>query len=151
MSALVAAVVVALLSAPAPIPAQQWSAEQQAVWSMIEEAWRLDMNEEDWVTPYMHDDGVGWGSDIPSPRGKESIGRWSRFGDETTESLELELFPLTIIVHGDMAVVHYFSSWAQRDANGEMSTQHFKQTDIVVREGDRWLFIGWHGTQIQQN
>ena len=36
MSALVAAVVVALLSAPAAIPAQQWSAEQQAVWSMIE-------------------------------------------------------------------------------------------------------------------
>ncbi len=149
MSTVVFAIVVAALSAP--LPAQQWSAEQQAVWSMIEDAWRLDMNEEDWVTPYMHDDGFGWGSDIPSPRDKESIARWSRFGDETAETFELELFPLTIIVHENMAAVHYFASWAERDANGEMNVRHFKNTDIVVREGDRWLFIAWHGSQMQQN
>ncbi len=151
MSAFVAAVVVALLSASAPVPAQQWSAEQQEVWAIVTETWTLDMNEEDWAGQYMHDEGFGWGSDNPMPRNKDRTRSWNRFNDETTEVFEWETHPLAIIVHGDTAVAHYYASWAERNANGEMENQHYKFTDVLVREGGDWLYIAWHGSKTAQD
>ena len=132
--------------------AQQWSGQQTEVWTMISEAWKADMAEEEWVQKFVHEKAMGWGPENPTPRNKSSIDRWSRYNHETGDVLEYELALLRLVVHGDTAVAHYYSSVAIQKVGAESpETEHTRWTDVLVRDGGTWQFIAWHGNIVGQN
>jgi hypothetical protein len=44
-----------------------------------------------------------------------------------------------------MAVAHYLYTNAMQNKDGEVALANGRYTDVLVREGDTWKFISWHG------
>lgn len=88
--------------------AQGSSDDQAAVWAAVERIWTaLEDGDQGWVDSMQSADFLGWPASSPAPRSKASTRMWARFDADQQKSLAHELFPLSIVVHGDMAVVHY--------------------------------------------
>ncbi len=113
----------------------------------IEREWEAARKgDQDDVDEMLADDFMGWGKSSPAPRSKESTSRWSRFTDKEIGSvLRYELYPLSITVHGDVAVAHYLYSTAFKGKDGEIEMNNGRYTDVLIRTGDGWKFIAWHG------
>ena len=56
-----------------------------------------------------------------------------------------ELYPLSFVVHGDMAVVHYLYTLAVQTRDKKVVVTNGRYTDVLVRDGTQWKFISWHG------
>jgi ketosteroid isomerase-like protein len=70
---------------------------------------------------------------------------WARFNADQNKGLTHELYPLSIVVHGDTAVVHYLYTVAVQTTDKQIVTSNGRYTDILVRDGTDWKFLSWHG------
>ena len=126
--------------------AQESADDSANVWSVIEEEWNADeKGDKKWPDRLLTDDFSGWGKDSPAPRSKSSTKMWDRFSDELGEMLAHELYPLSIVVHGDVAVAHYLYSSAFQSKDGDIEMSNGRYTDVLVRSDDGWMFLTWHG------
>jgi ketosteroid isomerase-like protein len=139
-------VALALSFAAAPATAQEWSPAQKEVWKNVETYWALGSAEklDEWLE-YFNDDYLGWGYESALPLGKESVRKWQSHFLETTESLVYEIQPVGILIHGDFAIVHYYYSSHYVGETGEHKDSQGRWTDILMKQGDRWVLIGDHG------
>jgi ketosteroid isomerase-like protein len=125
---------------------QQAASDQAAVWSVIEDQWeRNERGDKKWIEDLLVADFVGWPNSSPAPQTKSSVRMWDEFSSKQVESLEHELYPLSIVVHGEMAIAHYLYTNATRDKKGEVKMTNGRYTDILVRDDGVWRFISWHG------
>ena len=126
--------------------AQDAANDQADVWSVIEEEWNADeKGDKKWPDRLLTEDFSGWGKTSPAPRSKSSTKMWNRFGDEMGKMVAHELYPLSIVVHADVAVAHYLYSSAYQPKNGEIEMINGRFTDILVRTAKGWRFLSWHG------
>ncbi len=129
----------------APVPAQS-NNDEAAVWATVEQQWRaVKRGESKWVEDLLSADFVGWPKDSPAPRNKTSMRVWTEFSLRQGELLEYELYPQSIVVHGNMAVVHYLYTTANKPKGGDLVTRNGRYTDILVRADSGWKFVAWHG------
>ncbi len=122
--------------------------EQADVWAQIEQQWTAEeKGDNKWMDRVLTDDFSGWGKSAPVPRGKASTKMWNRFNEQISEMVAHELYPLAIVVHGDVAVAHYMYTSASKDKNegGKIETTNGRYTDILVRTPDGWKFLAWAG------
>ncbi len=70
---------------------------------------------------------------------------WTRFNSEQNKGLTHELYPLSIVVHGDMAVAHYLYTMAVQTRDKQTVMTNGRYTDVLVRDGTTWKFLSWHG------
>ncbi len=116
------------------------------VWLTVEAQWDAEQqNKKRWADEMLADKFVGWGKNSPAPRDKESTKMWDRFQDEQGKTVQHELYPLSIIVEGDVAIAHYLYTSAFESKDGEVEVSNGRFTDILVRTEDGWKFIAWHG------
>ena len=128
-----------------PLPAQS-NNDEAAVWATVEQQWRaVKRGDSKWIEELLSADFVGWPKESPAPRNKTSMRVWTEFGLRQGELLEYELYPQSIVVHGDMAVVHYLYTTADKPKGGDLATRNGRYTDILVRADSGWKFIAWHG------
>ena len=119
---------------------------QADVWSVVEAQWNADeKGDKKWIDRLLVDDFVGWGKESPAPRSKASTKMWDRFNDSQGRGLAHELYPLSITVHGDTAVVHYLYSMAFEDKEGKVEVSNGRYSDVLIRTEDGWKFLAWHG------
>jgi ketosteroid isomerase-like protein len=145
-------VLIGLIVIAGTATAQQAASDQSAVWSVIEDQWeRNERGDSKWVEELLVADFVGWPKESPAPRSKSSVRMWDEFSSKQTESLEHELYPLSIVVHGDMAIAHYLYTNATRDKKGETRLSNGRYTDVLVRDDGVWRFISWHGGDDQDD
>lgn len=129
----------------ATVSAQDVS-DDSAVWSVIERSWQAERDgNHEWIETSLSANFVGWENDAPAPRDKASTRLWNTFSSRQVEMLEYELYPLSIIVHGDMAVAHYLFSSANKQKGEPVAMSNGRYTDVLVRVGGEWKFIAWHG------
>ena len=120
--------------------------DQADVWAVIEGEWNSDeKGDKKWPDRLLTDQFSGWGKNSPAPRNKSSTKMWDRFNDQHGKMLAHELYPLSIIVHQDVAVAHYLYTSATESKDGELETSNGRYTDILVRTDDGWKFLAWHG------
>ena len=93
---------------------------------------------------YYHDDFSGWSITSPTPDDKNSREKLSRFAYANAESLYYEIRPMAIKIHGDFAFVHYYYLNVYKQGEEEQTVQG-RWTDILTKQGDRWILIGDHG------
>lgn len=116
------------------------------VWLTVEAQWDAEQqNKKKWADEMLSDKFVGWGKNSPAPRNKESTKMWDRFNDEQGKTVQHELYPLSIVVEGDVAIAHYLYTSAFEDKEGEVEVSNGRFTDVLVRTDDGWKFIAWHG------
>jgi ketosteroid isomerase-like protein len=139
--------VILLFLLPAgPALAQGTADDQAAVWATVGQIWAAEERGDDkWVDELLSADFVGWPNESPAPRTKASTRMWARFNAEQTKGLSHELYPLSIVVHGDTAVVHYLYTMAVQTKDRSTKVSNGRYTDVLVRDGLDWKFISWHG------
>lgn len=59
--------------------------------------------------------------------------------------LEQELFPLSITITGNLAVVNYRYQIARENYKKERETVFGRYMDVFLKDGGRWQFIAWAG------
>ena len=124
----------------------QTVSDDSAVWSVIEQSWQAEhQGDSEWIEELLSADFVGWSNEAPAPRDKGSTRLWNSYSAEQTEILEYELYPLSIVVHGDMAVAHYLFSTASKSKGDQPELNNGRFTDILVRVDGEWKYISWHG------
>jgi len=125
----------------------QESADDSAdVWSVIEQEWNADEDgDRDWPDRLLTDDFSGWGYDSPAPRSKTSTKMWDRFSEQMGKMVAHELYPLSIVVHDDVAVAHYVYSSAFKAKGGDIEMSSGRYTDVLVKTDEGWRFLTWHG------
>ncbi len=126
--------------------AQESADDHADVWSVIEAEWNADEEgDTTWPDRLLSDDFAGWGNDSPAPRSKSSIKMWDRFNEQVGKMVAHELYPLSIIVHDDVAVAHYLYSTVYESKDGDIETNNGRYTDVLIRTDDGWKFLAWHG------
>lgn len=129
---------------PAAAQAQTWNAEQTAAWEVSAATWERDLNKDSaWINDTTHASVSAWGMDYPAPRGRGSLHRWAQHGQSTSTMLMYDLSPLAVAIAGDTALVHYYYSTASKSAEGKNETTHGRCSDTLVRDGGKWVFLGW--------
>jgi ketosteroid isomerase-like protein len=128
------------------LQAQEASDDSADVWAAVEAAWEADeKGDKRWVDNMLTDDFAGWSKSSPAPRSKESTKMWDRFSEQQGKSVAHELYPLSIVVHGDVAIAHYLYTNAYEDKKDGLEMSNGRFTDVLVRTEDGWKFIAWHG------
>lgn len=116
------------------------------VWTVVEEQWNLDeKGDKRWAERMLTSDFSGWDSSAPAPRSKSSTIYWNRFAERQGKTVAHELYPLSIVVHDDTAIVHYLYTTAFESKDGEIEVTNGRFTDILVRTDEGWKFLAWHG------
>jgi ketosteroid isomerase-like protein len=132
-----------------PVQAGELSKEQQEVWKTVETYTELaakgDVNG---FLTYFHADYAGWSYDSPIPYGVSSVKKWTSFFFPKREMLVYEITPAAIKVYGDAAFVHYFYSQTYKDIEGKMKNSSGRWTDILMKQGGKWVMIGDHGGEM---
>jgi ketosteroid isomerase-like protein len=138
--------ILAALVASGALYAQETQDDQAAVWAIVEQAWiATERGDANWVDEMLLADFVGWPAQSPAPRNKASTRMWARYDGGSSEGLVHELYPLSIVVHGDVAVVHYLYTSAVQNRDKESVVRNGRFTDVLARDDGGWKFIAWHG------
>ena len=125
---------------------QEWSAEQKEVWKNVETYWDLGFKEDlEGFMGYIHDDYSGWWNGNALPINKTSIRKEVIHKNETTQDLFYNIQPVAIKIHGNVAIVHYYYSEVFKDVEGKEQNDSGRWTDILMKQGDKWILIGDHG------
>ena len=120
--------------------------DQAAVWEAVEAIWvAVEADDDAWVEDMLSADFMGWPNNSPAPRSKASVRIWNRFDQDQTNGITHELYPLSIVVHGDMAIVHYLYTNAVQTRDKKTNVTSGRYTDVLVRDDGAWKFISWHG------
>jgi uncharacterized protein DUF4440 len=135
-----------LVLAGSNLSAQSLNADQQEVWRLEEQQWQMVKDKDPgWIDKMVHANVSYWDVDQPGPQIKASLVRWSRYGTANTTVLEQELFLNSITITGNIAVAQYRYSMARENYKKEREQVTGRYTDVLVKEGGRWLFIAWAG------
>lgn len=128
------------------VVAQEVANDQADVWSVIEQQWdAIKKGDKKWTDRFLADDFSGWPKNSPAPRSKASTQMWDRFNNSQGNVIAHELYPLAIIVHGDLAVAHYLFTSAYKDKDDDVEVNNGRFSDILIRTEDGWKFLSWHG------
>jgi len=126
--------------------AQAWSAEQQEIWKVEEQQWKMAAAKDlSWMDTMVHPNLRYWETGEPMPRDKASLKHWGRYSSENATVLEQEIFPISATITGNIAVVQYNYVVARENHKKDRETVTGQYTDVLVKENGRWLFIAWAG------
>jgi ketosteroid isomerase-like protein len=136
----------------APLLAQEWSAAQKDVWKSVEAYNALAAKGDvEGFMSYFDASYVGWSYDSPVPGDKETakkfITQWFQMG----KTLVYDIRPVAIQVHGNFAFADYYYMEITKNAEGKTEQHKGRWTDILMKQGDRWVMIGDHGGEIKGN
>lgn len=130
----------------APLLAQEWSAEQKEAWASEVAYWKAVADRDLAATvSYMHDSYRGWNYPASVPGTKESAKNGFSHIFPITKSFGHNATPLAILVHGNVAVVHYVISFHETNEKGEHETSEDRWTDTLIKENGKWLLLADHG------
>lgn len=139
-------VLVGLVLCSAASFAQGWSPEQQEVWKFEEQQWKMSAAKDlTWIDTMVHPNLTYWETAQVLPQNKASLARWSRYSSGNSTVLEQEIFPISITITGNIAVVQYRYQIASENYKKDRETVTGRYQDILVKEGGRWQFIAWSG------
>jgi ketosteroid isomerase-like protein len=126
--------------------AQEWTAAQKEVWKNVNDYWSLlakgDVNG---FAEYVHPDYIGWDDNSPLPATKEESKKELTYYMQGTKMPLFTIKPLAIKIYGDVAFVHYYFSYVQEMQDGKKKSEKGRWTDILLKQGTRWVLIGDNG------
>jgi ketosteroid isomerase-like protein len=126
--------------------AQEWSAAQKEVWKNVEAYNALNMaGDVEGFLAYLHPDYLGWDSQNPMPQNKAALKKIIEYRWKAVKFMLIQLDPVGIQIHGNIAFAHYYFSVTLKDSEGKEKNVAGRYTDILMKQGDKWLVIGDHG------
>jgi Domain of unknown function (DUF4440) len=135
-----------LLALVGPASAQTWTPEQKEVWAFEEQQWQMSKDHDSsWIEKMVHPNIRYWDTGQPMPQDKASLTRWNRYTSASSNTLEQEVFPISVTITGNVAVAQYYYQTARENYKKERETVQGHYTDILIKENGKWSFIAWAG------
>lgn len=126
--------------------AQQWNAEQQEIWDLEQQQWKMAAAEDfGWIETMVHPRLSYWETGQPMPQDLASLKRWNRYSAANGATLEQELMPISIVITGNVAVVNYYYQVAREDNDKKREMVTGRYMDVLIKDNGRWKFIAWAG------
>ena len=126
--------------------AQDTAGDQASIWAVVEKQWNaVEDGDKKWIEELLVADFSGWPKSSPAPRNKASTKMWNRFNETQGKMVAHELYPLAIVVHGDVAIAHYLYTSAYKKKDGEVEMTNGRYSDVLARTEGGWKFLSWHG------
>ena len=126
--------------------AQEWSDAQKGVWKNVETYWNLfAQGNVEGLMAYYHESYKGWDNDSPLPQGKATSEKGQKHFLQGNKIILHQIDPVSIEIHGNFAFVHYYYSMLFKNPKGEEQNGRGRWTDILTKQGDKWVLIGDHG------
>jgi ketosteroid isomerase-like protein len=148
----VLAVLCFVLLASTPVFAQEWSAAQKDVWKNVEAYWALyAQGDVEGFLAYFHTEYRGWSNQDALPGTKAIARKFLSYGMKNTKTLVYDVRPVAIQIYGDIAFVHYYYTTIEKEVEGKAKTVSGRWTDILTKQGDKWVMIGDHGGQTSKD
>ena len=94
---------------------------------------------------YFHSDYVGWDNDSRLPSTKEETKKWFNYAYQSVKIPVYEIKPVAIKIYGDVAFVHYYYVMAKETQDGKKKNESGHWTDILLKQGNKWILISDHG------
>lgn len=136
----------ALVLVASAASAQTWSAEQQEVWKLEDQQWKMAAAKDDsWIDKMSHPNLSYWDNDQVMPRNRASLKRWNRYSNANSTVQEQELFPISMTITGNVAVAQYRYTVARENYKKEREVVSGRYTDVFIKDGGQWKFIAWAG------
>lgn len=136
----------AILACAGAAGAQTWTPEQQEIWKLEQQQWQMSKDKDlTWIDKMVHPNMTYWETGAPVPQNVSSLTRWNRFTNAGTTVLEQEIFPISCTITGNVAVAQYGYQVARENYKKERESLWGHYTDVLIKEGGRWLFIAWAG------
>jgi hypothetical protein len=135
-----------LIFSVVPVAAQEWSSAQKEVWQNVNDYWALfAKGDVEGFSDYFHEKFSGWPSSSNHPQDKSERVKFIKYFLPKSKVVFYTLTPAAIVVHDNVAVVHYFYYMVSQDKDGKENTDQSGWTDILVKDGDKWVMIGDSG------
>jgi hypothetical protein len=126
--------------------AQTWTPEQQEIWRLEDQQWKMSAAKDpSWIDTMVHANLSYWDAGEAMPQNKASLTRWSRYDYANNTVLEQELFPISLVITDNAAVAHYRYRRAVENSRKERRIVTGRYTDVFIKDGSRWLFLTWSG------
>ncbi len=134
------------------VSAQEWSAAQKDVWKSVEAYSALAAQGDfEGFMAYFHPDYRGWSNGTAVPSTKASTRKFVEYGFKTSKNLLTDISPAAIQIYGNVAFVHYYYTSIDKEIDGKAKTTSGTWTDILMKQGDKWVMIGDHGGQTSKD
>jgi ketosteroid isomerase-like protein len=129
-----------------PAAAQEWSKEQQEVWSNVETYWSLAAkNDMTGFLGYFDPSFIGWHNTSDAPETKPQRQKVMEYMFANNQNVLYTITPAAIWVKGNFAFVHYYYTSLDKDKDGKEKWESGRWTDILMKSGNKWVMIGDHG------
>ena len=92
-----------------------------------------------------HDDYVGFVYGSPHTYSKAGMRKNFPLVWANLDVVEWWIAPLAIRIVGDVAIIHYYGNYLTRDKEGKETGSRSRWTDIMVKQGSKWVWIADHG------
>jgi ketosteroid isomerase-like protein len=132
--------------------AQEWSPAQKEIWKNVNTYWGL-MAKGDIAgfMEYFHPDYVGWDVSDPLPTSSEDTKKMMQVMYQGVKIPVFILKPLAIKTYGDVAFVHYNYTMVKESPDGKKNVEMGNWTDILLKQGSKWVMIGDHGGAMKKD
>ncbi|MBI3037771.1 nuclear transport factor 2 family protein [bacterium] len=131
---------------PVTLFSQELSLAQREVWKNVEKYWDLVMQGDlEGYLSYFHSDFSGWQNQEMLPDDKETRRKFETHDYLTTKVLMYDLKPASIRIFSNFAIAHYCFTIVYKDSAGKERTSHGRWTDILMKQGEKWVLVGDHG------
>jgi hypothetical protein len=128
-----------------------WSAEQKAVWAVVEASWVDDVaGNGKWPADYADPQMTAWSAEHPSPRGKDAVARWSRFNEGQGKTIFYEITPQAIAISGNAAVASYTLVIVRQRGTEKPVTSQEAVVETLVRTGGVWKYLSTSGWSLNK-
>ena len=125
---------------------QEWSEEQKEAWKHVETGWDLWVKQDlEGLLATYHDDISDWNNQDALPANKILLRKNFAHQFKTIKVLIYDIQPVEIKIHDNVAIIHYYWSEITKNAEGQETNLRGRFTDILMKEGDKWVLIGGSG------
>jgi ketosteroid isomerase-like protein len=124
---------------------------QKDVWKNVNDYWALFAKGDiKGYLDYMHADYLGWDNDDILPATKTEAEKYLNYFFQGNKIPFFDIKPLAIRVYGDVAFVHYIFYFVIESKDGKKTDSKGRWTDILLKHGDKWVMVGDHGGEDNQ-
>lgn len=140
-------VIASLIATGSTLLAQGAPATHAEVWQNVETRWTSwAARDLEGFMGFHHPAYSGWDAAAPMHRGANATREWIRHELATIKILAHDVDAVDIKIHGEMAIVHYYFSVPAQQPGGAVHHVTGRRTDVLGRQGDRWLLLADHSS-----
>jgi len=147
MKKLILTIFTLCLLVPTFIGAQSFSKAEKKVISAVNDYWALweGDNKEAYLNTF-HKSYKGWDINDGFVSNKEALVKQVDYRWGKNESLFREITPVGVVLHDDIAIVHYYYILVVKNKEtSKTTTWNGRWTDILINDGGKWKLIADHG------